>query len=130
MKKQAEQWLKYSKVDLLTIEKIKCDKLLTQSSAFHAHQSVEKSLKALLENKNCKVLKTHDLELLLGKVIEMYPELEVDLDLLDKLNQVYIDSRYPSDFGLLPGGIPTINQIDELYIYASVVFSLVEDLIG
>ena len=55
MKKQAEQWLKYSKVDLLTIEKIKSDKLLTQSSAFHAHQSVEKSFKALLENKNCKV---------------------------------------------------------------------------
>ena len=41
-----------------------------------------------------------------------------------------VDLRYPSNFGLLPGGIPTINQINELYIYAGVIFSLAEDLIG
>ena len=32
---------------------------------------------------------------------------QVDEDVLDEMNQVYIEARYPSDFGLLPGGPPT-----------------------
>ena len=30
--------------------------------------------------------------------------LQIDEDVLDEMNQVYIESRYPADLGLLPGG--------------------------
>jgi hypothetical protein len=32
--------------------------------------------------------------------------LDIDLDLLDQINNVYIDSRYPTDLGLIPGDKP------------------------
>jgi len=39
MKKQVKQWLKYAEVDLLSAEKLLDEKHLTQSVAFHSHQT-------------------------------------------------------------------------------------------
>ena len=70
MKKQVENWLHYSKVDLVTIEKI-------QSAAFHCHQAVEKALKALIANQNQKVPKTHDLVALFGITKKLHSNLSI-----------------------------------------------------
>ncbi|RKX81689.1 MAG: hypothetical protein DRP57_11550 [Spirochaetes bacterium] len=44
------------------LQKLLNEKELTQSVTSHSHQTVEKSLKAILENKNIRIPKTHDLE--------------------------------------------------------------------
>ena len=129
MKKQAKQWLHFSKVDLSTIEKIKDDEFLTQSAAFHSHQSVEKSLKAIIALYDRKIPKVHDLLLLIGIIEEINIEINIDQDILDSINQIYIDSRYPSDFGLLPSGIPTIEKINEFDNFARDIYNKVEKLI-
>ena len=95
MKEQAEQWLAFSRIDLASIEKLMEDELLNQSSAFHAHQSIEKTLKAILELKDKKIPKIHDLESLLGNVKNAGILLNINEDTLDEINQAYIDSRYP-----------------------------------
>ena len=38
------------------------------------------------------------------------------------LDELYIDSRYPGDFGLLPDGKPTLKDAQEFYDFALVVF--------
>lgn len=55
------QWLKAAKDDLLTIEKIISDHNLTHVVVFHAERAIEKSLKAVFEEKGMKILKTHDI---------------------------------------------------------------------
>ena len=63
MKKQAEQWLHFAYVDLRSAKKLGEEKYLTQAAAFHIHQCVEKSIKAILEQRNQKTPKIHNLVL-------------------------------------------------------------------
>ncbi len=36
--------------------------------------------------------------------------LTINEDMLAKLNEIYIDVRYPAGMGLLPDGIPTVEE--------------------
>ena len=47
MRRRAEEWLEYADVDLRSSEKLGDDGNLTRAAAFHAHQCVEKSIKAI-----------------------------------------------------------------------------------
>jgi HEPN domain-containing protein len=107
MKKQAELWMQYAEEDLLTIKEIIDNENLTKIVAFHAQQCVEKSFKALLELYDLTIPRVHDLRKLFGKIKEVKTQLEFDDERLDELNQIYLDTRYPSDFGTLPNGIPS-----------------------
>ena len=51
-------------------------------------------------------------------------------DLLDSLNTLYIDSRYPGDMGLLPYGQPTIEDAKEFYHFSQEIFDEVSKIIG
>ncbi len=46
------------------------------------------------------------------------------------LDDLYIDARYPGDFGLLPNGQPTLENAKEFYEFAEKVFVKICDLIG
>jgi HEPN domain-containing protein len=107
MKKRAEEWLEFADVDLRSAEKLMGDEYLTRAAAFHAHQCVEKSIKAVLEILGKRVPKIHDLALLIETIRTNELNPSIDDDVLDEMNQVYIETRYPADFGLLPGGTPT-----------------------
>jgi HEPN domain-containing protein len=48
-----------------------------------------------------------------------------DENILEDLNELYIDSRYPGDMGLLPYGKPTIVDAKEFYEFANSVFDRV-----
>ena len=41
------------------------------------------------------------------------------------LNEIYIDSRYPGDLGLLPDGLPTKEQANEFIEYAKEIKTIV-----
>ncbi len=123
MKKQVEEWIRYAKIDLLSAEKLLEDEFLTQSVAFHAHQAIEKSLKAILEHQNIKILRTHDLDKLYGMVQETGINFdEMDEDILTQINDVYIDSRYPTDMGLIPNGIPSTKKAKAFFNLAQKIY--------
>lgn len=42
--------------------------------------------------------------------------------MLDRLDAVYIEARYPGDMGLLPTGKPTEDEAAELYGFANDIF--------
>ncbi len=47
------------------------------------------------------------------------------INLIHLLDELYIDSRYPNDFGLLPYGKPTLEDAKEFYEFALTVFDKV-----
>jgi HEPN domain-containing protein len=60
MRKEAEVWLKISAEDLESAE-ILSDRKLFRPACYHAQQSVEKCLKALIVNRNIEIPRTHNI---------------------------------------------------------------------
>ncbi len=116
----AVEWIKAAYADMIVLEKIVDDSFITQMTSFHSQQSVEKSLKALLEYNSQKVPKKHDV-LMLKDLVKDYIDIE-DEDILEDLNTLYIDSRYPGDMGLLPNGKPTLQDAQIFYDFANNIF--------
>ncbi len=115
-----QEWLSASLDDLKVIERIIDMEGLSHIVAFHAQQSIEKSFKALLELQSKKIPRQHDL-LKLKSLIDL--DIAIDDDLLDTLNQLYIDSRYPGNFGLLPHGKPSLDDANSFYATAKTLFN-------
>ena len=85
MRKQAEAWLSASNYDLLVIEEILSNHNLTHMVAFHAQQAIEKSLKAIIEFKDEKIPKTHNL-IVLNEIANKLISSNLDPDLIIQLN--------------------------------------------
>ena len=92
MKQQAKAWISAAEKDLKLIKKILNDPELTGIAAFHAQQSIEKSLKALLEYHNIEIPRIHNL-IILKSNIEKFIELNLDDEIIAKINDLYIDTR-------------------------------------
>ena len=107
-------WLKAAKDDLDAISYLIKVEHLTNIVAFHSQQVIEKSFKAVLEYYESPLIKTHNLEKLY-KQIKNFINIDIDYEKLEFINEFYIDSRYPADFGLLPYGKPTLKDAQELY---------------
>src|SRR6056297_4204755 len=131
MKKQAKEWMKFAKSDLQATMAIITEENLSTVAAFHTQQCIEKSLKALLELNNKKIPRTHDLIKLLKKIEEekINIDMKISEEVLDQINQVYIDTRYPADFGLLPEGKPSISKVKEFLNEAEKIFNKTEKII-
>jgi HEPN domain-containing protein len=48
-------------------------------------------------------------------------------DYLHLLDELYIESRYPGDFSLLPSGKPTQEDAQEFYAFALSIYTMVRD---
>ena len=123
----AKEWLKSSSFDLENISYIIKVERLSGVVAFHAQQAIEKSLKAYLAYNEIDIPKTHKLQNLLGRVDI---EFEVDDNILQLIDKLYIDSRYPGDLGLLPYGQPTLEDAKEFYESAQTIFDEICRVIG
>ena len=77
---------------------------------------------AIIEDNNSRAPRTHDLRRLLG-IIETYGiEIEIEEDILDEINAVYTEARYPSDLGLIPDGIPGMKTVTQFYALAKSIY--------
>ena len=106
MRRISRDWLLSPEMDLRSIERMLDEEFLAPVACFHAQQCVEKSLKAILEEKGVRPPKTHDVLRLYGLVSETVG-LELDLGTLQVLNDLYVDAGYPGELGLLPDGRPS-----------------------
>ena len=124
----SREWIKASYLDMESMRYIIDAEHLSSVTAFHAQQSIEKSFKAIIQSKNIKIPKQHDLLRLYSFVEDTLP-LD-NYDLLDILNELYIDSRYPAEIGLLPHGKPTLEDAKEFYEFAQDIFNRVCTLLN
>ena len=125
MKKITNDWLLSAESDLLLIQEIAAIENLTHLSAFHSQQSIEKSFKALTEEFDMGFIKTHSLEMLYNLVKDKIA-VPVDTELLIILDQLYIDSRYPGEMGLLPNGKPSVTESMQFFLLAQSIFDSVK----
>jgi HEPN domain-containing protein len=115
-------------MDLRSIERMLDEEFLAPVACFHAQQCVEKSLKAILEEKGVRPPKTHDVLRLYGLVSETVG-LELDLRTLQVLNDLYVDARYPGELGLLPYGRPSPEDARQFYEFAAKVYRRAWELV-
>jgi HEPN domain-containing protein len=121
MKKQVEAWIQFAEKDMLTISEIIKNPNLTNIVAFHCQQAIEKYFKAFILEKEKPLIKIHNLLTLYGTIKEII-DLELNEDLLSTLNDIYLESRYPGEIGLLDdGSMPTIKQANEFFEFAKLI---------
>jgi len=123
-----EEWFDRAKEDLDVALEIISKEHLTNMVAFHSQQAVEKTLKGIIEEFEIGFVKTHNLERLLGMVLKQM-SLDLDLNIIKRLDEVYISTRYPGDLGLLPSGKPTIQDAKELFDFADALYHDVKNLL-
>jgi len=131
MKKQAEDWILLADRDLYAAEVLLKDHfLLTNIVAFHCQQAIEKYLKAFLIENDVPLIKTHDLIKLNGMIQEI-KDLGIDRKNLIIINEVYVESRYPGELGLISDGMPTNKQAEEFIEYTKEIKAIINaELIG
>ena len=104
MRKEAEVWLKISAEDLESAE-VLSDRKLFWPACYHAQQSVEKCLKALIVDRDIEIPRTHNILDLLNATKKLGHAVTVSDEDAVFLSSIY-RARYPSDAGLLPLGEP------------------------
>jgi HEPN domain-containing protein len=125
MKKQVEDWILLADRDLCAAEILfKDEYTLTNIVAFHCQQAIEKYLKAYLIQKDIPLIKTHDLIKLNGMINEI-ENLGLDEKKLLVINEVYTESRYPGELGLMPDGMPTNEEAKEFIEYAKEIKTII-----
>ena len=109
MKQLTREWLNAAGDDLITIENLLDNPILTNIVAFHSQQAIEKSIKAIIEEFGIVFAKTHNLQTLLIR-IEQVILMSFNELIISELDRLYIDARYPGDLGLMPHGKPTLEE--------------------
>ncbi|MBF0259822.1 MAG: HEPN domain-containing protein [Desulfamplus sp.] len=120
MKESTISWVEFAKRDLQGAKELLKNEYLANLVMFHSQQCVEKIFKAVLEEHSISIPKVHSLK----KIYNLFPDeiakkLHIEQHELEIIDQVYIDSRYPADFGLLPSGIPTQKEAEQIYNIAT-----------
>jgi HEPN domain-containing protein len=110
MKQTTKNWIILAEDDLLAAKTLAGEDRLTNLVSFHCQQCLEKCFKAIIEEQDKPSIKSHDLlRLQLNADIKLS---DSETILLSMINEVYIDSRYPGELGLLPNGKPTFLEAE------------------
>jgi len=96
--------------------------------AFHSQQCVEKTLKAILEFYGVDVPRIHSTLRLYNFISDKLP-FTLDEAILEKLDSVYISSRYPGELGLMPYGKPTQLDARKFYEFAREIYDRTKEFI-
>ncbi len=90
------QWLRKADSDMLNIRNnLSATEVPTDTVCFHAQQSIEKLLKAVLIANGRNIAKSHDLVKLLMDVVDVIPELLAFDEQLEEISEYGVSVRYP-----------------------------------
>jgi len=128
MKEITKSWYRFAQNDLAAAKKLLDDESLGHMVLFHCQQSIEKIIKAHLEESEIEIPKIHNL-IRLNNLLpsDFRTQDESFMEILEELNSVYIDSRYPGDLGLLPSGYPTQKKVNSIFEKTILLFRFFEN---
>ena len=86
-------------------------------------------LKAIIDEFELGFVKSHKLLNLFG-IAEKKLNISIDEDILNELDSLYIDSRYPSNLGLLPEGKPSHDDAVRFFDYAKKIVCQIEKILS
>ena len=124
-----ENWLKFAFDDLCSAEILLAAGIFNMV-CFHAQQCVEKTIKALLAALRQPLPRSHNLIRLRQMAEEALGySVDIDSEVLRFLNDIYLDSRYPQELGLLPEGQPGAADAQRALTGAQKIYSDLKALI-
>ena len=124
MKNATSEWLEFAAKDFQAARKLSDDSDLVNIVLFHCQQTIEKSLKALLSEYAGSVPRIHSVYTLYEKLpANIRHKLSIQIEDLEIIDSIYIDSRYPSDIGLLPSGLPTKKELMYILDLTETIFN-------
>ena len=130
MKKQVEAWINNAEKDVLAISEIIKNPMLTNIVTFHCQQAIEKYFKAYILDNSKPLLKIHNLLTLYGTIKEII-DLDINEDMLSTVNDIYLESRYPGEIGLLDdGSTPTIEQANQFFAFVKEIEAKIKNEIS
>ncbi|MDA3852465.1 MAG: HEPN domain-containing protein, partial [Spirochaetaceae bacterium] len=97
--------------------------------AFHCQQATEKLFKAVLEYSDYRIPKTHNL-IVLMELVNNCIYIKIDESFIDQLNELYIESRYPTDLGLLPSGKPSLQEAEDFYFFTRALYKTIKEIVS
>ena len=107
-----QQWLDKAESDLKVTEiLLESDLESFDSIGFHAQQSAEKFIKALLVRHQIEFPKTHDISKLRNLVLKIDRSVSLKLEPADALTPYGVEFRYPGDFDLNHQQVATAFQL-------------------
>jgi len=119
-------WIFFADKDIEAAELLFDRPELTGEVVFLCQQAVEKYLKATLFELKIPIQKTHDLLKLYDELKE-FKNWELDETLLNKLCDLYIESRYPTDVAFLEGEVlPSMEKAKIFLEFAQSVAKIVK----
>ena len=93
----AADWLRHARSDLALAKSLPADlDVLPETLCFHAQQSVEKAIKAVLVHLGVAFLKTHNIGVLIDMLPPQFPR-GAALDEASLLTDYAVSSRYPGE---------------------------------
>lgn len=110
MKRETEEWIKIAEEDFQAAKHL-LERSLLRMVCYHAQQSVEKILKAVLTENEIEFSRTHNILDLCNAAKEIGHEASLADEEAIFLNSIY-RARYPAALGLLPPGEPTKEDAD------------------
>lgn len=115
MKDGTKSWMAFADRDLQAAKILIENEYVANAVLFHCQQCIEKCLKAILEEHEIQVPKVHSVVRLFGIITENIElKLKIDEDALNLVDDIYIDTRYPTGLGLLPSGFPSKEETVEV----------------
>ncbi len=130
MKKETSNWVFFAERDILAANTLLNIDDLTGEVAFHCQQAIEKYFKAYLVENSIPIQKIHDLMKLYARVKEV-KDWNIDISILEDISEIYVESRYPGDEGVLPNGmLPTMEQAKTFLAFAQKIESIFRSLVG
>lgn len=125
----SSDWLYFAESDLATA-RVMLGEGVYHMTCFHAQQTIEKCLKAILRHHQKIVQKTHSLVKLAHDVALLGISNFVDED-IPFVDQFYSPTRYPDTLpGSLPEGLPTKEDAEKALLVAEGVFIYTAKLIS
>jgi HEPN domain-containing protein len=124
MSEAIDRWLMFAREDLRMAELALAEGIFNQA-CFHAQQCAEKAIKGWLEQQGHIPPRTHRMaDLLMLLPPGLMGELNDAIRLLDRF---YLPTRYPDVLpGVLPGGMPILQDAEEALDLARAVLRRVE----
>ncbi|UCF84377.1 MAG: HEPN domain-containing protein [Desulfobacteraceae bacterium] len=123
MKEGTKSWIAFADRDLEAAKSLLENEYIANIVLFHCQQCIEKCLKAILEEHEIQVPKIHSVVRLFGVITENIElEFKIDEDALNLVDDIYIDTRYPSGLGLLPSGFPSKEEAAEVLKIAKNIY--------
>ncbi|MCX6164868.1 MAG: HEPN domain-containing protein [Ignavibacteriae bacterium] len=127
MKEKTKYWIKFSDSDFDAAYELIKSGDFNNIVLFLCEQAVEKLLKAIYEELDLKIPRIHNIVKLYSLLPqEIQNAINLNIDELTILDTVYIDSRYPSEIGILPTGFPSNEKTKHIFEFSKKIISSIK----